>query len=66
MRISKVLLSLIAVAGLVVAVGCADEAVRDSGVKSSKKPVAASDAAPAPASDAAPAASAASVASAAG
>ncbi len=33
MRISKVLLSLIAVAGLVVAVGCADEAVRDSGVK---------------------------------
>ena len=53
MRISKVLLSLTAIAGLVVAVGCADEAVKDSGVKHSA-PAAAP--ASAPASDAAPAA----------
>ena len=59
MRISKILLTLIAVAGLIVAVGCADEAVRDSGVaKGTKKSAPAS----APASDAAPASAAASAA----
>jgi hypothetical protein len=53
MRISKILLSLIAVAGLIVAVGCADEAVRDSGVaKGNKKSAPASNAAPAPAASA--------------
>jgi len=54
MRISKVLLSLVAVAGLVVAVGCADEATRDSGVATKKSTPA--PAAPAP--EAAPATSA--------
>lgn len=52
MRISKALLSLVAVAGLVVAVGCADEAVRDSGVSKKSAPAPAPSA---PAPEAAPA-----------
>ncbi len=56
MRISKALLSLVAIAGLVVAVGCADEAVKDSGVEHKTKSAPATSA---PASDAAPAAPAA-------
>ena len=54
MRISKVLLSLIAVAGLGLAVGCADDAVKDSGIAKKSAPASAPASTPAP--EAAPAA----------